>query len=164
MLPSLQGIADFKLTDLLSSAGSTIGIIIASTLFLQFLSAKYGEVGGRYRALTSEYRGRQPVESRHGLLQPQIRTHRRRLRLIIWASWLAAVALLCFILSILAGGFSMAFPDTRAFLWSGTTTLLLGLVLIAIAVFLELVESVQAPQELAEEAGDLDDDVKRQTN
>jgi hypothetical protein len=157
MFVGLLGVSDYKLTDMLSSAGATIGIIIAGTIFLQFLSTKYMDLGGRYRALTQEYRGGNAGESRHGLLQQQIRRYRCRLRLIDWASWLAAVSLMCFVLAVIAGGFSMAYPHLHHCKWFGTGGLLIGLTSMGVAVFLELVESVLARHELSEEIGDLDD-------
>lgn len=160
MFEALPDVAEYKLTDLLSSAGATIGIIIAGTIFLQFLSAKYQELAGRYRALTREYRTGGVGDTRHGLLQSQIRAYRRRLRLINRASWLAAIALLCFILAVLAGGFSVMYPPIRYFKWIGTAGLICGLTLIGAALFLEISESVLAEHDHAEEVGDLDDPVK----
>jgi hypothetical protein len=159
MMESVLNVAEYKLTDLLSSAGATIGVIIAGTIFLQFLSTKYLELGVRYRALTSEYRSG-AGDVRHGLLQCQIRAYRRRLRLMNRASWLAAVALLCFIVAVLAGGLSMAYPPVRIFKWVGTAGLGVGLVLIGSALVLELVESILAERDHLEEVGDLDDPVK----
>jgi hypothetical protein len=59
----LLAVSDYKLTDLLSTAGATIGIIIAGTIFLQFVNTKYLELSGRYRELACEYRG---VPGEHG--------------------------------------------------------------------------------------------------
>lgn len=153
-------VSDYKLTDLLSSAGATIGVIIAGTIFLQFLSSKYMDLADRYRKLTGEYRGRKGEEPRHGPLQLQIRVYCRRLRLINRASWLAGAALLGFLASVLAGGFSMALPAAVAFKYVGTAGLFLGLALIGGAVGLELWESVLARHEIGTEVADLDDDVR----
>lgn len=154
-------IAEYKLTDLLSSAGATIGVIIAGTIFLQFLSSKFTELGERYRELTQEYRGVSGEQTRHKPLRTQIRNYRHRLVLLNRASWLAAVALLCFLAAVLAGGLSLAFPPIRAFKVVGTAGLGAGLVLVAVAVALELCESVAARREILEEISDLDDEVKR---
>ena len=151
--------ADFGLTELLGSAGATIGVIIAGTIFLQFLSSKYVELFGRYRDLTREYRGG-AGGPRHGLLQNQIHVYRRRLWLLNRASWLAAVALLCFLVSVLLGGFSMVWPHVVAIKWTGAVGLFSGLALTAAGVALELYESVQARGEIGEEAGDLDSPAK----
>jgi len=102
--------SEYKLTDLISSAGATIGVIIAGTIFLQFLSTKYTELFGRYSEMTSEYRGVTGDHVRHRPLQTQIQVYRSRLVFLNRASWLGAVALLCLILTVLAGGFSMVYP------------------------------------------------------
>jgi hypothetical protein len=152
----------FKLTDLLSSAGSTIGIIISGTIFLQFMSTKYIELIGRYRELTCEYRGRKAGEVRHSLLQSQIRVLRRRLSLMNRASQLAAVALMSLIVAEMAGGISVLFPPVRAMKAVGTAGLFIGLVLICCAVALELTESLMSRNELGEEVGDLDDSAREE--
>jgi len=160
MFPRITEVAEYKLTDLLSSAGATIGVIIAGTIFLQFLSTKYLELSSRYRELTREYRGKHADEPRHGPLRTQIRIYRKRLRLINRASWLGAIALLSFLFAVLAGGFSMAFPPVRAFKAVGTAGLFFGLVFVAAAVCVELYESILARHEVGEEIADLDDDVR----
>ncbi len=150
---------DFKLTDLLSSAGSTIGIIIAGTIFLNFLSSKYTELSGRYREFAGEYRGGS-AENRHDPLRRQIGAYRQRLRLLLRASWMAAVALLSFLLAGLAGALSVVYPPVRAIKVVGTAGLLAGLLLMAAAVALELVESIMTRKELWYEIADLDDKVR----
>src|SRR4051794_28902861 len=101
---------DYSLTNLLGAAGATIGIIIVGTIFLQFMSTKAIELTGRYRDLTSEYRGIGENEARHGRLQTQIRLYRRRLQLMTYASCLASLAMLCLLSAMLAGGLSVLFP------------------------------------------------------
>jgi|GEM_PF-2574421 len=161
-MPSpLFAVSDYKLTDLLSSAGATIGIIIAGTIFLQFLSSKYVELSGRLRELTGEYRAKQDREPRHAPLRAQIQIYHRRLVLLNRASWISAVALLCFLAAVLAGGLSMAYPPVRAIKTVGSVGLLVGLLLIGAAVLLELIESVLARHEIADEIADLDDEAKR---
>lgn len=156
----MPGVADYKLTELLNSAGATIGIIIGGTIFLQFLSSKYVSLANRYWSLTGEYRDRKDDEPRHGPLQSVIWNYRRRLWLLSRASWLAGAALLCFISAVLAGGFSMLYPPVAAFKLIGTAGLALGLVLIGGGVFLELWESVLSRHEIAEEVADLDAPVR----
>ncbi len=157
---SVLHVSAYKLTDLLSAAGATIGVIIAGTIFLQFLSAKYMELGGRYRELASEYRGKREDEARHGPLQAEIRLYRRRLRLMHRASVLAAVAELCFLLAVLSGGLSMLYPPQRIFKFTGTVGLFLGLGVMGGAVALEIIEIVLARDEVGHESADLDDRVR----
>jgi len=153
--------SDYKLTDLLSSAAATVGVIIFGTIFLQFLSGKYMELTSRFRALAGEYRNGGAGEVRHHSLQEQMTLYRRRLHLMRWASLLAAGALLCFLAAILAGGFSMLFPPVVAIKYLGTIGLFVGLVQIAMAVSLEIAELVLARHELPYEVGDLDEPVKQ---
>ena len=158
MLPILMTVSEYKLTDLLSSAGATIGVIIAGTIFLQFLSTKYTELSGRFREMAGEYRGVSGEQDRHAPLRAQIQGYRRRLRLLNWASWLGAVALLFFLSAVMAGGFSLLYPPVRAIKAVGTFGLMAGLLLIAVAVFLELVESIVARKEIGDEIADFDDE------
>jgi hypothetical protein len=161
-MPSpLFAVSDYKLTDLLSSAGATIGIIIAGTIFLQFINTKYLDLSGRYRDLTSEYRGVPGEHGRHAPLRALIQRYRRRLVVLNRASWLAAVALLSLLIAVLIGGLSMLYPPIVAFKTAGTFSLMAGLLLIAVAVFLNLMESIMARQEIGDEIADLDDDARQ---
>lgn len=160
MLIMIGTVAPYKLTDLLSSAGATIGIIIAGTIFLQFLSNKYTELSGRYRQLTGEYRGVKCEQNRHAPLRSQIRLYRRRLNLLNWASWTAALALQCFLLAVIAGGMSLLYPPVVAIRTLGTAGLLAGLILIGVAVGIDMVESILSRKELEEEIADLDEEAR----
>ena len=161
MPSSLLHVSEYKLTDLVSSAGATIGVIIAGTIFLQFLSMKYMELAGRYRELTSEYRGVEDGHNRHAPLRSQIRGYRRRLVLLNRASCLAAVALLNFLVAVTAGGLSLIYPPVRTIKAVGTFGLAAGLLLIAAAVTLELVENFMARTEIWDEISDLDEEARR---
>lgn len=155
-------VADYKLTDLLSSAGATIGVIIAGTIFLNFVSSKYTELSTRYRELAGEYRGCGADAPRHGPLQSIIRLYRHRLVLMNRASLAAALALVCFLLSVLVGGLSILHPPERAFKWVGTVGLFLGLLLIGGSISLEIREIMLARHELGDEIADLDDPVRNE--
>lgn len=165
MLPILLAASHFnpeyKLTDLLSTAGATIGIIIAGTIFLQFINTKYMDLSGRYRDLASEYRGVPDEHGRHAPLRTLIQRYRRRLVLLNRASWLAAVALLCLLAAVLIGGLSILYPPVVAFKTAGTFGLMVGLLLIAVAVFMNLMESILARKEIGDEIADLDEEARR---
>ena len=77
------------------------------------------------------------------------------------ASWLAAVALLSLLAAVLIGGLSMLYPPVVAFKNAGTFTLMAGLFLIAVAVFLNLMESVMARTEIGDEIADIDDEARQ---
>lgn len=152
---------EYKLTDLLSTAGATIGIIIAGTIFLQFINTKYLDLSGRYRELASEYRGVPGEHGRHAPLRSLIQRYRRRLVLLNRASWISAVALLCLLVAVLLGGLSILFPPIVALRAAGTFGLMLGLLLIAIAVFMNLMESIMARAEIGDEIADLDEEARQ---
>lgn len=161
MLANVVDVAAYKLTDLLSSAGATIGVIIAGTIFLQFLSTKYTELSGRYREMAGEYRGVNSEQTRHAPLRSQIQRYRRRLRLLNRASWLGAVALLLYLLAVLAGGLSMLYPPVQWIRAVGTIGLGAGIVLMAVAVSLELAELILTRDELEVEIADLDEEARQ---
>ena len=142
---------DYKLTDLLGAAGSTIGIIIAGAIFLQFLTTRYLDISGRFRALTGECRQGELSGPREASLQTQIRLYRKRLQLVNWASWLGAGALLLFLLTLICGGLSLIWPEQSVLKVGGTAGLFLGLGSILAAVVIHLIESVIARHEIAEE-------------
>lgn len=157
----LAEVSEYKLTELVSSAGATIGVIIAGTIFLQFLSTKYIELYKRYVELAAEYRGVADEHNRHGPLREQIKGYRRRLVLLHRASCLAAIALLCFLVAVASGGLSLIYPPVRPIKAVGTAGLGLGILLIATAVALELVESYKARDEIWHEIRDLDEETTR---
>jgi hypothetical protein len=161
-MPSiLLAVSDYKLTDLLSTAGATIGIIIAGTIFLPFVHTKYMELSGQYRELAGEYRSVPDEHGRHAPLCALIQRYRGRLILLNRASWLAAVAMLRFLAAVLIGGLSMLFPPVEELKVAGTTGPMAGLILIGIAVALVLSESIRARTEIGEEIADLDDEARQ---
>jgi hypothetical protein len=87
--------------------------------------------------------------------------YRRRLVLLNRASWLAAVALLCLLSAVLAGCLSLVYPPLWAIKAVGTTGLFFGLLLMAAAVSLDLIERILARHEIEEEVADLDDEARR---
>ncbi len=69
--------------------------------------------------------------------------------------------MLAFLGAVLAGGISLLYPPVVAVKAIGTFGLFIGLVLIAVAVLLELLESILARHEVGTEVGDLDEPVKQ---
>jgi hypothetical protein len=157
----LFGFENFKVTDLFNTVGAPIGVIIAGTIFLQFLSSKYVGLFSTFAQLTKEYREHQRTAPRHTPLVTQISIYRRRLWLLCWASWMAACALLTLILPIIAGLLSLAFPEILALKKIGLYFLVAGMCLIGGGVALEFWESVVARHEIREEMADLDEEAKK---
>jgi hypothetical protein len=73
---------------------------------------------------------------------------------------LAGVALVCFLLAVLAGGLSTIYPLQPVPKITGTAGLYVGVVLIAGAVLLELVHTMLSPDEQGAETADLDEPVR----
>lgn len=157
----LFAIANFKVTDLFNTVGAPIGVIIAGTIFLQFLSSKYVGLFCTFAQLTKEYREHQKTAPRHTPLVTQIAIYRRRLWLLTWASWVAACALVILILPIIAGLLSLAFPEFITLKEIGLFCLVLGMCLIGGGVALELSESIVARHEIREELADLDEEARK---
>lgn len=162
MISPLFAIADFKVTDLFNTVGAPIGVIIAGTIFLQFLSSKYCGLFTTYAQLTQEYRQHHREEPRHTPLICQIGIYHRRLWLLCWASWVAGLALIILILPIMAGMLSLAYPELMYLKVVGLICLFVGMFLIGTGVFLELWESIVACQEIREQMADLDAEAKQE--
>ena len=64
-------------------------------------------------------------------------------------------------MAVLAGGLSLIYPPLRILKTIGTSGLAAGLLLIATAVTLELVESIMARREIWDEICDLDEETTR---
>ena len=137
-----------------------IGVIIGGAIFLQFLSPKYTDLCAYYRELIDEYRVRRQYDPRHGSLQSEIRMYRRRLTLMHVASALAAVALYCFLVAVSSGDLSILSPPPLACKLMGTGGVFSGMILVAAAVLLELVEIRLARHELGRETVNLNKQVR----
>lgn len=71
--------------------------------------------------------------------------------------------MLFLITSVFAGGVSMILPEAVAVKWVGAGSLLAGLLLGAVGVLVELIESIHTRHEIGEEVGNLDDPAKKRT-
>src|SRR4051812_3207285 len=78
--------ADYKLSDMLSIAGATIGIIIAGAILMGNVIARYIAIFERYRALTGEYRDNHFSDQRRGGLKNQICNYALQITYLHWGS------------------------------------------------------------------------------
>src|SRR3954449_13555904 len=97
-------IADYKLTDLLSTAGATIGIIIAGGILLGNLAAKYVAISDHYGRLADQYRGHQDSDQRRGNLQTELSCYRRQVLYLNTATMILCIGLLCFLITVADAG------------------------------------------------------------
>lgn len=150
-------IADYELPNLVSIAGATIALIISGAIFLQGFHNKHKDITERYRGLTAEYRLGSGSDLRRGSLRGQILSYYRRIRLLNYAALLVGVALLAFIMTVTVAGLSVLYPHLWALKVAGTLGLFAGLMLIATAVCLDLVETFLSRPLIGQEVEDFDD-------
>jgi len=150
-------VADYKLTDLLSTAGATVGIIIAAGILLGNLGAQYVAIVERFRGLASEYRGNNFSDPRRENLQTELSSYRRQILLLNWATMFVALAVVLFLISVATAGLSIVYPEVMAFRTIGTVGLLAGLLLIAVGVALQFVETFVQRQAIHKEVADFSD-------
>jgi len=151
---------EFKLSELLGSAGAAVGLIIAGSIFLQCTSSRFNDLLLRFRSSTDEYRANHASDSRRPPLQAQIRMVRLRLRLMAWASWMAIGAILGLLVAMLCGGGEFLWHDNQLLKGIGAVGLALELVLIGTAAIVHLLESVFGRHEIDDESEDLDERMK----
>jgi hypothetical protein len=148
---------EYKLPELLSVAGATIGIVIAGAILLQGFYTQYKDLFDRYRSLTAEYRANSMSDLRRGSLKPQITIYRRCLTLLNTASVLMTLALLCFLFTVGVAGIGIVFPTISSLRIIGTVGLFTGLLLIVFAVCLSLPVIVVSRRTADHESADFSD-------
>ena len=148
--------ADYKLSDMLGISGATIGIIIAAGILLGNLTGRYSGVFDRYRALTGELRLDKASESRRGSLQAQINVYRKQIVYLNYGSRCLTLALLFFLLTVGIASMSVIFPKAMILRSLGTLGLFAGLLLIAVAVVMLLLDARIEKPMVIQETADLD--------
>src|SRR5579883_2591748 len=100
---------NFELKDIVDTAGATVGLVIATSIFMQLLTTKAIALFDRYRELTMEYRSTQEKPQRNENLRAQIGLYRRRCHLIQMALASLAYAEFIFLATILLSSASLIF-------------------------------------------------------
>lgn len=148
---------DYKLADLLSIAGATIGIIIAAGVILQMLSTKYTAIFERYRGLAGEYRSNHFSDPRRDSLKNQLSTYRRQIIYLNYSSLCVSLAVITFLVTVGVAGASVMFPQVMALRTVGTVALFAGLALIAVGIGLQVLELIVQRHSIGEEVSDFPD-------
>jgi hypothetical protein len=91
-------------------AGSAVGLIIATTIMLSWVTARYVPASDRYRALTGELRGFNDHNRRRQSLRGQIEVYRRRLLAMSRACCLLCWVMVCAVATILLASVAIALP------------------------------------------------------
>jgi Na+/glutamate symporter len=148
--------ADFKLSDMLGIAGATIGIIIAAGVLLGAVVGRYSGVFERYRGLTGELRANHSSDPRRGSLNLQVNVYRKQIVYLNYGSLCLTLALLCFLLTVGIASLSVMFPEAMVLRSLGALGLFGGLLLIGVAVFLLLLDTLTERPLIVQETSDLD--------
>lgn len=147
-----------KLVDAASAASAPVALIIATSIFLPNLGAKYALLAGVFRDLLREYR--QTEEKDKGSLRAQsvykaLEMYAHRLHVLIRATFWLTISILCFILTVVFTGVSVIVP--RNGIWPAFTAAFsfAGLLILAASVGFEIWENHQAKRALIFETSEL---------
>jgi len=142
----------FSLSHLISVAVAPVVLITAAAILLSGYTGKYTNIADRLRDLAAEYRQAETSPGRRANLKTQMRLFHRRVSALWAASALLALALLSFLGTVL----SVIFADQQSRLgWIGAACLVVGLILMAGAVLVELYEIRLARLTVAGELADI---------
>lgn len=142
---------------LVGAASAPVALIIATSIFLGNLGGKYAMLGGIFRGLSSEYRDSKDRESlRSRSLEDQMRLYSGRLRTLMRATLILTLSIESFILTVVFTCIGVVFPGPHIWFWATAFFSFAGLLLLAIAVAMELVENHQARHALMLETAEFD--------
>ncbi|HEX5324214.1 MAG TPA: DUF2721 domain-containing protein [Capsulimonadaceae bacterium] len=143
------------LLSLISAAVAPVVLITAGAILLSGFSAKYASISEQMRHLAAEYRGGGTSEGRRNAVRLQLVIFGKRGRAIWAASTFQCLAILSFLMMVLAVIFSQHAARLGAL---GVGTLVVGLVFMVISVLCELEElrlaRTTAACELSDTIGD----------
>jgi len=141
-----------SLTSVISSVVAPVGLITTTAILLSGYTSKYSSISDQMRRMTSEFRLESTGQDRKANLHKQLRLYHQRISAMWAASTLLSLALLAFVVTVLAVLFSMR---RTPFGPVGIGTLLVGLIFIAVAIGLELYEISLARLTVAGELSDI---------
>jgi Protein of unknown function (DUF2721) len=150
---------------IVGAASAPVALIIATSIFLSNLGAKYAMLAGTFRELTEELRGT-PERDRGSLraksVHQSLEMYALRLRLLMRATFWLTISILCFILTVVFTGVGVIVPGKS--LWQIITVLFSfgGLLILAWSVGFEIRENHQAKRALILETSEFDDIVPRE--
>lgn len=141
-----------SLTSLIGTVVAPVGLISTTAILLSGYTGKYSSMSDQMRRLTAEFRAAATGDTRRESLKRQLNLYHRRITAAWGASALLSVALLFFVGTVLSVILSVRATHLGIV---GLITLLIGLVLVACAVGLELYEIGLARLTTAGELADI---------
>ena len=134
---------------LVGAASAPVALIIAGSIFLSNLGAKYALLAGMFREASKEYRQRaEAADVRCESLERQLALYSRRLRHLIRATSAMGISILCFILTVLFTSVGVLFPGAKLWLWITGLFSFAGMLILSGAVIVEIIENHSAKQAL----------------
>ncbi len=141
-----------SITSIVGNVVAPVGLITMTAILLSGYTGKYSGISDQMRRMTGEFRSSETPTARRQSLRRQLGLFHRRITAMWAASTLLSLALLAFIATVLAVLFSVR---TMRLGPIGITTLIVGLVFVAVAVGLELYEISLARLTVAGELADV---------
>ena len=151
-MPSTIVTQTASLTSLIGTVVAPVGLISTTAILLSGYTGKYSSIADQMRRMTAEYRALGTLEVRRGSLKRQLDLYHRRITAMWGASTLLSAALLSFIGTVLTVIMSVRATHLGVL---GLISLMVGLVLVACAVGLELYEIGLARLTTAGELADI---------
>ena len=142
------------------AASAPVALIIATSIFLSNLGAKYALLSGTFRELSNEFRkteGKDKGSTRDKSVHEALRMYSRRLRALIRATFWLTVSIICFILTVVFTGVGVIFQQQK--IWQIITALFsfAGLLILGASVGFEIWENHQAKRALILETSEFPD-------
>ena len=141
-----------SLTSLIGTVLAPVGLISTTAILLSGYTGKYSSISDQMRRMTTEYRAPATAEIRRECLKRQLDLYHRRITAMWGASTLLSVALLAFVCTVLTVIVSVRATHLGIF---GLIALMIGLILVACAIGLELYEIGLARLTTAGELADI---------
>lgn len=143
------------LKDIAGTAGATVGLVIACSIYLQTLTSRFADTLNRYLTLCGERRGGQLSAERRRSVDAQIALNRGRCTDIQRATYLLGLGELSFLSTIVMASLSIVLPQVHTLAFVGSGTMGAGLLAIATAVVLDLRQQHVITEDLELESADL---------
>src|SRR5579884_4051590 len=102
--------ANLDVGKLVGAASAPVALIIATSIFLSNLSAKYGVLCSTFRSVAENFRNDNKDTDRTKGLSQQLRLYSRRLQILIRATFWLGFSILSFILTVFFTGVGVLFP------------------------------------------------------
>lgn len=141
---------------LVGAASAPVALIIATSIFLGNLGAKYTMLVSNFREMAREYREIEDRNCDRGRsLKEQMTHYSSRLQRLMRATFWLNVAILLFILTVVFTSVGVVFPHQPAWTWITGACSMLGSLVLGYSVVMEMMENHRAKEVLRLETTDL---------